>query len=292
MDGSDHYPNGFAGGVQWNRLDVVHYPDDPECTFVVRPGSVSAPVSLPSNIKPITDAIIYGRIDGYVARRLVDIGDRVQTGQLLAVIGSPETDQELRADEQALEQSKSDLENAKAVIGRAKADLFIAEVTNRRWQDLIVRNVVSQQEADTTESTYLARKADLDASRAKQRAAENAVEVNQHRVERLKQLVSYERIVAPFAGIITQRNIDIGSLVSAGSSSSIPMVYRLAKLDRMRIFVDVPQSDSEYVYVGQTCTVRVRELEDRDFTATVIRYANSLDIRVSLHENGSPTSEP
>lgn len=85
-------------------------------------------------------------------------------------------------------------------------------------------------------------------------------------------------MVAPFAGIITQRNIDIGSLISSGSSSTIPVVYHLAKLDRMRIFTDVPQADSQYVQVGQSCGVRVRELGDRDFKAVVTRFAESIDI--------------
>jgi RND family efflux transporter MFP subunit len=246
--------------------------------FVVRPGKADSPLVLPSNIEPITDAIIYARIDGYVDRRLVDIGDRVQTGQLLAVISSPETDQELHAAEQALEQSKHDLDQANAAIEAAKANLFIADVTNQRWQNLVVRSVVSQEEADTTESSYQARKADLVAAQANQRASLDAVGVNEHRVQRLKQLVSYERVVAPFPGIITQRNIDIGSLVSAGSNANIPVLYHLAKLDRMRIFVDVPQSDSEYVDVGQNCAVQVRELGNREFTATVTRFAQSIDV--------------
>ena len=246
--------------------------------FVVRAGRASSRLILPGNIEPITDAIIYARIDGYVERRLVDIGDRVQAGQLLALISSPETDQELRAAEKALRESESDAESAQAATGTATANLFIADVTNRRWQHLVVRDVVSQEEADTTESTYLARKADLVAAIARQRAAENAVGVNQHRVQRLKALVSYERVVAPFPGVITQRNIDIGSLISAGSNSSVPLAYHLAKLDRMRIFVDVPQSDSEYVYVGQSCTVQVRELGNRDLTATVTRFAESIDV--------------
>ena len=246
--------------------------------YVVRAGSAASPLFEPSNIEPITEAVIYARIDGYITQRLVDIGDRVQTGQLLAVISSPETDEELQAAEEALRQSKSDLETSRAAIDTAKADLFIADVTNRRWQDLFARKVVSQQEADTTESAYLARKADLAAAEAKQRAAEAGVGVNEHRVQRLKELISHERVIAPFPGIITQRNIDIGSLASAGSTASVPALYRLAKLDRMRVFVDVPQSDSKYVHVGQSTTVQVRELGTRDFAATVTRLASSIEV--------------
>ena len=246
--------------------------------YVVRPGSAASPLVEPGNIEPITEAVIYARIDGYITERLVDIGDRVQTGQLLAVISSPERDEELRTAEEALQQSKSDVETAKAAIDAAKANLFIADVTNRRWQDLLTRNVVSQQEADTTESAYLARKADLTAAEAKQRTAQAAVGANEHRVQRLKELISYERVVAPFPGIITQRNIDIGSLASAGSSASVPALYHLARLDRMRIFVDVPQSDSNHVRVGQSCTVQVREFGTREFAAAVTRFASSIDV--------------
>jgi RND family efflux transporter MFP subunit len=247
-------------------------------TYIVRPGNARALLALPGNIEPITEAVIYARSDGYVDKRLVDIGDRVRTGQLLAVISSAETDQELAAMKEALAQSQSDYEKEKADTDEAKANLFIADVTNKRWQDLVARNVVSQEEADQTQSTYLARKADMAASQAKERAAEDAIHVNEARVHRLRELVSYERVIAPFPGIITARNVDIGSLVSSGSNASIPVLYKLGRIDRMRIFVDVPQADSEYIRVGQTCSIHLRELPDRVFAATVTRFANAIDI--------------
>lgn len=247
-------------------------------TYVVRPGSARSPVALPGNIEPITEAVIYARSDGYVEKRLVDIGDRVRAGQLLAVIGSPETDQELQEAKEALAQSRSDYAAANAGTDEAKANLFIANVTNRRWQDLVARNVVSQQEADQALSTYMGRQADMTASQAKERATQDAIRVNEARVQRLRELVSYERVVAPFAGVITARNIDIGSLVSSGSNANIPVLYKLGRIDRMRIFVDVPQADSEYIHVGQTCSIHVRELPDHDFAATVTRFANAIDI--------------
>jgi RND family efflux transporter MFP subunit len=247
-------------------------------TYVVRAGDPASPLLLPGNIEPITDAVIYARIDGYVERRLVDIGDRVSTGDLLAVISSPETDQELHVAEQALEQSKSSVAAAKADVESAKANLFIAEVTNHRWQDLVLRSVVSQEEADQTQSTYLARKADLTAAVSKQKAAEDVVSASEHRLKRLKELVSYERVVAPFSGVITERNIDIGSLITAGSNSSVPVLFHLAKLNRIRIYVDVPQSDAQYVHIGQDSTVQVRELNNRVFKGQVTRFANALDL--------------
>jgi RND family efflux transporter MFP subunit len=247
-------------------------------TYVVRAGNPASPLLLPGNIEPITDAVIYARIDGYVERRLVDIGDRVSAGELLAIISSPETDQELHVAEQALEQSKSNFTAAKADTESAKANLFIAEVTNRRWQDLVLRSVVSQEEADQTQSTYLARKADVFAAVSRQMAAGDAVRASEHRVQRLKQLASYERVVAPFPGVITQRSIDIGSLITAGSNSSVPVLYHLARLNRMRIFVDVPQSDAEYVHIGQDSAVQVRELDNRVFKGEVTRFAGALDL--------------
>jgi len=246
--------------------------------YVVRPGNPRALLTLPGNIEPITEAIIYARSDGYVDKRMVDIGDHVRAGQLLAIISSPETDQELQAMKEALAQSRSDYENAKAGTNEAKANLFIARVTNQRWQDLVVRNVVSQEEADQMQATYMAREANMTASQARERATQDVIHVNEARVQRLRELVSYERVVAPFPGIITARNIDVGSLVSSGSNANIPVLYKLGKIDRMRIFVDVPQSDSEYIHVGQTCSVRVRELPNRVFVATVTRFANAIDI--------------
>jgi RND family efflux transporter MFP subunit len=263
-----------AEEAAWRRKAAV--PD--VATYVVRPGNPSTQLALPGNIEPITEAVIYARSDGYVDKRLVDIGDSVRGGQLLAVISSPETDQELKAMKEALSQSRSDYENAKAGTDEAKANLFIAKVTNNRWQDLVVRNVVSQQEADQTQSTYMAREADMTASQAKERATQDAIRVNEAHVQRLRELVSYERVVAPFPGVITARNIDIGSLVSSGSNANIPVLYKLGKINRMRIFVDVPQADSEYIHVGQTCSIHVRELPNRVFVATVTRFANAIDI--------------
>jgi RND family efflux transporter MFP subunit len=263
-----------AKEATWQRKDSV--PD--VATYVIRPGNPRAPLVLPGNIEPITEAVIYARSDGYVNRRLVDIGDRVRAGQLLAVISSPETDQELQVTKEALAQSRSDYAMAKAGTDEAKANLFIANVTNRRWQDLVARNVVSQEEADQTQSTYMAREADVTASQAKERAAQDAIRVNEARVQRLRELVSYERVVAPFAGVITARNVDIGSLVSSGSNANIPVLYKLGQIDRMRVFVDVPQADSEYIHVGQTCSIQVRELPNRVFAASVTRFANAIDI--------------
>jgi RND family efflux transporter MFP subunit len=102
--------------------------------------------------------------------------------------------------------------------------------------------------------------------------------MNEARVQRLRELVSYERVVAPFPGIITARNIDIGSLVSAGSSANIPALYKLGKVDRMRIFVDVPQAESGYIHVGQMCSIQIRELPGRVFTATVTRFSDAIDL--------------
>ena len=263
-----------AEEAAWQRKGAV--PD--VATYVVRPGNPRMPLALPGNIEPIAEAVIYARSDGYVDKRLVDIGDRVRAGQLLAVISSPETDQELQATKEALAQSRSDYEMAKADTDGAKANLFIANVTNRRWQDLVARNVVSQQEADQIQSTYMAREADMTASQAKERATQDAIRVNEARVQRLRELVSYERVVAPFPGVITARNIDIGSLVSSGSNANIPVLYKLGKIDRMRIFVDVPQADSEYIHVGQTCSIHIRELPNRVFAATVTRFANAIDM--------------
>ena len=263
-----------AEEAAWQRNGSV--PD--VATYVVRPGNPTSPLTLPGNIEPITEAVIYARSDGYVKRRLVDIGERVHAGQLLAVISSPETDQELEVTKEALAQSRSDYAVAKAGTDEAKANLFIADVTNKRWQDLVARNVVSQEEADQTQSSYMAREADMTASQAKERATQDAIRVNEARVQRLRELVSYERVVAPFAGVIIARNIDIGSLVSSGSNANIPVLYRLGKIDRMRVFVDVPQADSEYIRVGQTCSIHVRELPNRVFAATVTRFANAIDI--------------
>src|SRR6266567_2613068 len=178
------------------------------------PGSQAGDLALPGNVQAFTDTPIYSRTNGYLKKWYFDIGSHVRKGQLLAEIETPEVDQQL-------DQSRAELE-------RMQANAELAGVTSNRWKALLAKHAVSQQEADQARSNYIAAQAAVDASMAN--------------VRRLQQLQSYERIVAPFDGVITARNTDIGDLIDAGSGSNNPReLFHLSAVNRLRVYVAVPE---------------------------------------------------
>ncbi len=244
--------------------------------------STATNLALPGSVQAIQETTIYARTDGYLQRRLVDIGDRVQVGQLLAEIDSPETDQEL-------EQARADLASIQAALAEARANLELARQSWQRWRSLVGQGVVSQQAADERRATFNAEQANV-------KAAEADVGSNQANVRRLVVLQSFKRVTAPFSGIITARNVDSGALISAGSSNSNSSgssstsnsnsnangtgnsgLFRIARTDSLRVRVNVPQSAVQSIRFGQTAQIRVREQPERPFTGTVIRTADVLD---------------
>src|ERR1700722_7166686 len=181
-------------------VNVVH-PDE---------GSKTDDLALPGNVEAFTDTPIYSRTNGYLKKWYFDIGERVHKGDLLAEIETPEIDQQL-------DQSRAELE-------RMQANADLAGVTSNRWQALLAKHAVSQQESAQTRANYIAAQAAVDASKAN--------------VRRIEQLQGYERIIAPFEGIITARNTDIGYLIDAGSGAANPReLFHLAAVDRLRVYV-------------------------------------------------------
>lgn len=250
----------------------------PEVTVLtVRPAKAEAELALPGNIQAVTEAVIFARAEGYVKRRLADIGDRVTAGQLLAEIDSPEVEQQLRQARAAQQQSQSALEQAEAALEQAKANMSLAEVTTERWQRLVDRGVLAKQDGDEKRSAYIARQADVRAAEANIRTAKNAIAGNEANVQRLVELQSFQKVRAPFSGIVTARGIDVGSLVSSGSSSNLHELFRIAQIDRLRIYVNVPQSEVTSIRVGQPASVAVQELGHEGFPGQIVRTANSLD---------------
>src|SRR5215472_3918764 len=212
-----------------------------------RPGD-GASLVLPGSTRAIQETAIYARTNGYVHKWNVDIGAKVEAGQLLAEIETPEVDQELN--------------QARANVAQATANSDLARTTLTRWQQLVAQKVVSPQEFDEKKSASDARAADLQVAKAN--------------VKRLEELQGFEKIVAPFPGIVTARNIDNGNLVSAGSGQTAPL-FRLAQTDTLRIYVTVPQTQSRSIAPGQSATVSVREIPDKTFNAKVVRTAGAID---------------
>jgi len=219
---------------------------------VVRPvsGSKAEDLALPGNVEAFTDTPIYSRTNGYLKKWYFDIGERVHKGDLLAEIETPEVDQQL-------EQSRAELE-------RMQANADLAGVTSNRWQALLAKHAVSQQEADQARSNFIAAQAAVDASKAN--------------VRRLEQLQSYERIVAPFDGVITARNTDLGDLIDAGSGSTNPReLFHLASMGKLRVYVAVPDVDSDAIHNGDSATLTQDSNPDEKISGTIVRNADAID---------------
>ncbi len=210
---------------------------------------------LPGTIQGMHETAIYARSSGYVRQWLTDIGTRVRAGQLMAVIDAPDLDQQLR-------QARAALRQAEAAFGLSRAEMD-------RWRVLLRDSAVTREEFDQRFSTYNADSASVAAAQAN--------------VERLASLQQYERITAPFAGVVTARNVDDGVLVSASGSIGATgavnggSLFRIARTDTVRIYVGVPESSGPAVRPGLTAVVRVRELPGRTFTGRVARSADAFD---------------
>jgi RND family efflux transporter MFP subunit len=218
---------------------------------VVEPmsGTVSQEIVLPGNTQAFNDTPIYARTNGYLKRWYVDIGAHVRQNQLLAEIDTPEVDQQL-------EQARADLKNA-------QANEQLAQITAARWQNLLKTNSVSKQETDQAVSDLSARQASVDSMTAN--------------VHRLEQLQSFEKVYAPFAGVITARNTDIGALINAGAGGVPQELFHMAAVNRLRVYVAVPEVDSQAAQTGAKATLTLDEFPGETFQGTIVRDSDSID---------------
>ncbi len=228
---------------------------------------------LPGNIQPITEAPILARAEGYIQKRIADIGDRVRAGQTLAEIDVPELEEQVRQANAALDQARAAADEASANLEQGRADLELARLSSDRWNALVGRGAVSRQENDTYQLQYRARVANVQSLEKAVVAQRNAAAAAAANVARLQKLRDYRVVTAPFNGVITLRNVDIGALVNTGST----LLFRIAQTDRLRIYVNVPQSYSSSIRPGEPAIVTVANLPGRQFKGVVARTANSLD---------------
>jgi RND family efflux transporter MFP subunit len=250
----------------WRRLETHAQTEQAKAPRVTTARVQRAPtvvdVPLPGTTEPWLTTGIYARIDGYLKARYVDIGDRVKAGQLIAEIEAPEVDQQLN-------QTRGTLAQSAATLVQLQADLELARRTAKRFVGIGVGAVTQQEIDDRTTAATTSQKA-VDAGQA-------TVHANQADVDRLEQLTGFERVYAPFDGVITVRNVDPGSLISAGSTTTTTQLFSLAQVDVLRIFVFVPQTYAFDVRVGQSADVALREQPDRVFKGTVTRTAQAID---------------
>src|SRR5246127_2087045 len=220
--------------------------------LVVQPkrGAPSQEIILPGNIQAFVDAPIYARTSGYLKRWYFDIGSHVKQGQLLADIESPEIDQQLS--------------QAQADLGTATANLHLSQITADRFSDLIKQDAVSQQDTDNAVSDLAFRN--------------TLVKSAQANVDRLKQLVSFEKVYAPFDGVVTARNTDIGQLIDSGAAGGqARSLFQVAAVNKLRVFVDVPQIYSQAATPGLKADLTFAEFPGRRFQGKLVRTSRSID---------------
>lgn len=252
----------------------------------------NATLLLPGNVTPITEAYIFARAAGYLKRRYVDIGDQVKAGQRLADIDAPDLDEQVSQARTALSQAEAQLGQAENTLLQLRATRDLASITWDRYRVLTATGAVSKQDGDIQYTSAKTSEANVTAQEKMVRAAKEFVDSSQAVLERLLVLQGYEQITAPFAGIITARNVDVGALISATGTSQGPTqlnpagpsdvprsgeIFRLAKIDRLRILVSVPQINAPGIQVGQAATVTVQQLPNLSFAGKVARTSSSLD---------------
>ena len=236
----------------------------PRLTAVtVRSGSPNMERELPGNAQAYLDATIYGRTAGYLKRLAVDIGDPVKAGQFMAEIATPEVDAQLL-------EAKATLLQSKANLLKLQADETFAKSEEGRYRPLVKRGAVTQEAYEQKLTTWQSAAATVAAMQA-------TIKVNEADIQRLSALQSFETLTAPFNGVVTARNVDPGDLVTADNPSTERMLFRVAQIDPLRVYVDVPQVFSTDVKQGQTAILYRREDPSRQFTGTVTRTANALD---------------
>lgn len=206
-------------------------------------------IDLPGNVQAFFDTPIYARTSGYLKNWYVDIGSHVHQGQLMAEIETPELDQQLQ-------QAQADLKTA-------QANLDMAAITSKRWQNLLAKNAVSKQETDQAMSDLSAR--------------QSAVSASEANVRRLQQLQGFEKVIAPFDGIVTARNTDIGALVEAGANSGPKELFHLAAINKLRVYIAVPEAYANAVSNGGSVTLTETDRPDESFKGILVRNSNAID---------------
>ena len=209
-------------------------------------GQTAQEIVLPANIYAYSDASLYARTDGYLSKWYFDIGAHVREGQLLAVISTPEVDKQLL-------QARADLATAQANAG-------LARTNSTRYQGLLTQNAVSKQDTDTFVS--------------QEASTSSTVNSAQANVQRLEELQSFEKIYAPFSGVITARNVDVGQLINAGSGTQL---FRISAINILRVYVNVPQIYSQMAVPGTTAQLTFNEFPGQSFTGKLVRTARAID---------------
>ena len=234
-------------------------------------------IDLPGDLQSLVESPIFARADGFLRTRLVDIGDHVKTGQLMAEIETPELDQQIAMAHAALAQSQSALKELEADITLSQANLNLAKATLDRWQRLADKGVVSRQDREEKQADFAVKEAQTQKAVATLATAHDTIHGNESNLARLEQLKAFSRVTAPFDGLVTARNVDVGTLINAGNGGARAEMFRVARIQPLRIFVNVPQTYVAEMHNGQSAELRVQERPGEVFPARVTNISSSLD---------------
>lgn len=256
-------------------------------------GTPELELTLPGNVSPLTEAYVYARAAGYVKQRYVDIGDRVSENQLLAEIEAPELDQQVAQARATLAQANNQLDQAKADDVDARAKLELARVTWDRYKALVDHGAISRQDGDQQLATFRSASAAVDSVAARIGSAQGNIVAVRANLDRLVSMQDFEKVRAPFGGVITARNFDVGALISATGSSlgQVPSLgagqsagsqgselFRIARVDVVRVLINVPEKDAPGIRIGDGASIECQALPGHRFTGRITRTASAVDL--------------
>jgi len=245
----------------------------------VRTAPSQATIELPCQTVALAETPIYARADGYIVRRGADMGARVKKGQMLFELDTPELDQQIVQAKATLAQSQAARQQFQAALLAAQSNLKLAEVTQRRWKNLTDKGVFAKQDLDEKTAALELGQANVKSAEENVRAAESTVAANEANLNRLQQLKSFDRLAAPFDGVVTYRSLqsDNGMLMTAGNTAPASELMRVAQIDVLRVFVNVPQGYAPMIRDGLPVDLTVDELPSRVFHTTVHNVTHSVD---------------
>lgn len=287
----------FTGYLPLQRRDAAvraeaqeHGKDLPRMA-VIRVGrsSSQSELTLPGTLQAVTEAPILARADGYLKSRLVDLGDRVRAGQPLAEIDAPELDQQILQAQAAIDQAQASLEQAEASLEQGKSNRNLAKITADRYQTLLEQQSVSRQDNDQYQAQLVSQNANVQALEKAVSAQRSNLAASKANLARLQQVTGYRVVKAPFDGVITLRNVDVGALVSTGAT----LLYRIAQSGTLRTYINVPQENLGSIRLGQPAHLTLSNFPGRRFSGKVTHTANALDpaSRTMLVEIGVPNAD-
>ena len=240
-------------------------------------GSMENEVVIPGNVQPFIDSPVYARASGYLKAWHADIGAHVKTGQALAEIEAPELDHQVEQAKAAVEQARAALDQAQASLQQGRANEELARVNAARWNSLVAKGVVSKQDNDQYQAQYQALTANRQALEKAVNAAQSNIASSAANLARLQEMQGFEVVRAPFDGVITIRNTDIGALINAGNGGPAQELFHIASTSKLRVYVNIPEVYSRAAVPGIIADLTLAEFPNRKFRGKLVRTSDAMD---------------